>query len=202
MTAANIWIVIPVKAPEACKTRLSPALDEAGRRDLVEKMLERTVAAAAGMVGMERLRLLGPSRHGLPETIGLLDDPGTGLNMALASARDRALAAGVERLLLLSADLPLVEPADVAALLDVPENGVAAASDRAGEGSNALSLPLPGARDFRFCYGEHSFAAHRGEAERLGLPFLPVFRPGLAFDIDQPDDLAGWRRGTAVARLR
>ncbi|HJT39929.1 MAG TPA: 2-phospho-L-lactate guanylyltransferase, partial [Sphingobium sp.] len=54
MTSANIWIVIPVKAPEACKTRLSPALDEAGRRDLVEKMLERTVAAAAGMVGMER----------------------------------------------------------------------------------------------------------------------------------------------------
>ena len=195
MTPANIWIVIPVKAPEACKTRLSPVLDEAGRRDLVQQMLRRTVAAAGDTVGMERLRLLGPSRHGLPDALGLLDDPGLGLNRALAGARDRALAAGVERLLLLSADLPLVEPADVAALLDVPENGVAAACDRAGEGSNALSLPLPQAKDFRFCYGEHSFAAHRAEAERLGLPFVPVMRPGLAFDVDQPGDLAGWPQG-------
>ena len=187
----NCWIVIPVKAPAACKTRLTPVLDEAGRRDLVAEMLHRTVEAAAELVGMERLRLLGPSRHGLPETVGLLDDPGGGLNPALASARDAALAAGVERLLFLSADLPLVEAEDVAALLDV--SGIAAAPDLHGLGTNALSLPLPKAADFRFHYGEGSFAAHRAEAERLDLPFSAIVRQGLGFDIDQPGDLADWK---------
>ena len=137
----TVWIVIPVKAPAACKTRLSPVLDEAGRRDLVADMLRRTVEAAAGVVGLERLRLLGPSRHGLPDSISLLDDPGSGLNPALSSARDAALAAGIERLLFLSADLPLVETTDVAALLEV--SGIAAAPDLHGQGTNALSLPLP-----------------------------------------------------------
>ncbi|WP_313802818.1 2-phospho-L-lactate guanylyltransferase [Sphingobium sp.] len=188
----NIWIVIPVKAPAACKTRLSSVLDEAGRRDLVADMLHRTVEAAATVAGMDRLRLLGPSRHGLPKTIGLLDDPGGGLNPALAGARDAALAAGVERLLFLSADLPWVEAGDVAALLEV--SGIAAAPDLCGQGTNALSLPLPQAADFRFHYGEGSFAAHRGEAERLDLPFCAVVRQGLGFDIDQPGDLAGWER--------
>ncbi|AEG49865.1 2-phospho-L-lactate guanylyltransferase CofC [Sphingobium chlorophenolicum L-1] len=187
----NCWIVIPVKAPAACKTRLSPVLDEAGRRDLVAEMLHRTVTAATKAVGMERLRLLGPSRHGLPENMGLLDDPGGGLNPAAASARDAALAAGVERLLFLSADLPLVEAADVAALLDVP--GIAVAPDLPGQGTNALSLPLPQAADFQFHYGQGSFAAHRAEADRLGLPFSAIVRRGLGFDIDQPRDLAGWK---------
>lgn len=193
MTAVNCWIVIPVKAPAACKTRLAPVLDEAARRDLVADMLHRTVAAASEVVGMERLRLLGPSRHGLPGTIGLLDDPGGGLNPAVTSARDAALAAGVERLLFLSADLPLVEAADVAALLKV--SGIAAAPDLPGQGTNALSLPLPQAADFQFHYGEGSFAAHRREAQRIGLPFSAVIRQALGFDIDQPGDLTGWRNG-------
>ncbi|GGA04781.1 hypothetical protein GCM10019071_39380 [Sphingobium fuliginis] len=195
MTVMNCWIVIPVKAPAACKTRLAPVLDETGRRNLVAEMLHRTVGAAAEVVGMERLRLLGPSRHGLPESIGLLDDPGGGLNPAVTSARDAAWGAGVERMLFLSADLPLVEAADVAALLDAP--GIAAAPDVHGRGTNALSLPLPRAADFQFHYGQGSFAAHRAEAERLGLMFSPVVRRGLGFDIDQPDDLADWK-GRAI----
>ncbi|WP_150292025.1 2-phospho-L-lactate guanylyltransferase [Sphingobium estronivorans] len=186
------WIVIPIKTPAACKTRLTPVLDEAGRRDLVAGMLHRTVAAAAEVVGMEGLRLLGPSRHGLPETVGLLGDPGHGLNPAVASARDAALLAGIDRLVILSADLPLIEAADVAALLEV--SGLAVAPDLHGQGTNAVSLPLPQAADFQFHYGEGSFIAHRAEAGRLGLPFSAIVRQGLGFDVDQPGDLTGWRR--------
>lgn len=187
----RVWIVIPVKAPAACKTRLSSVLDATGRRDLVAEMLGRTVAAASAVVGVEAVQLLGPSRHGLTDAIGLLDDAGGGLNAALAGARDAALAAGVERLVLLSADLPLVEREDVAALVAV--DAVGGAPDLAGLGTNALSLPLPAAADFRFSYGEGSFAAHREEAAGLGLAFDAVVRRGLGFDVDQPGDLVGWR---------
>ena len=188
------WVVIPVKAPEACKTRLSPALGDDERQALVAAMLRQTLVAARAVVARERVMLLGPSRHGLEDDIALLQDPGGGLNVALASARDAALRAGVERLLLLSADLPTVAPEDVAALLEVAGNAVAAGPDRAGLGTNALSLPLPAAAEFRFRYGEGSFAKHRAEAERIGLPFLTIDRPGLGLDIDRPDEIALWQR--------
>lgn len=188
------WIVIPVKAPEACKTRLMPALGDDERQALVAAMLRQTVDAARSVVGREAVLLVGPSRHGLSEDTVLLDDPGGGLNAALTSARDAALRAGVERLLLLSADLPMVTPADVADLLDAPAGAIAAGSDRAGQGTNALSLPLPQGATFRFHYGEGSFAAHREEANRLGLDFLAIQRPGLALDIDRPDEVALWPR--------
>ncbi|WP_375194576.1 2-phospho-L-lactate guanylyltransferase [Sphingobium sp.] len=189
------WVVIPVKAAAACKTRLSRVIDEPGRRNLVADMLERTFAAACQAAGPDRVLLLGPSRHGLADDVALLDDPGRGLNAALTSARDAALAAGMERLLFLSADLPLIKADDVTAMLDMAPGHVAVAPDRAQQGTNALSLPLPQGEDFQFRYGEGSFAAHRREAERIALPFTTILRPGLAFDIDQPDDLEGWRRG-------
>ena len=188
------WIVIPIKAPQACKTRLSPALDDSERQSLVAAMLRQTLSAAQVMAGRDRVLLLGPSRHGLAEDTPLLADPGGGLNVALASARDAAIVQDVDRLICLSADLPMIEPGDVAALLDVPRDAIALGPDRAGTGTNALSLPLPAAAQFRFRYGECSSDAHRAEAARLGLPFLCLERPRLALDIDRPEDIALWRQ--------
>ena len=125
----NCWVVIPVKAPAACKTRLVPILDEAGRQGLVGAMLERAYGAACTAVGQDRVFLLGPSRHGLPDLVRLIDDPGGGLNPAVTSARDTALQVGVERLILLSADLPQVKADDVAALIDIELTTIAIAPD-------------------------------------------------------------------------
>ena len=194
LAEVRCWIVIPVKAPEACKSRLAPVLGENARQELVADMLHRTVAAAQSASGPKQILLLGPSRHGLPEGMRLLPDPGQGLNSAIASARDAAMAAKVDRLLFLSADMPLIMAEDVAVMLKVPPSTVALAPDRLGEGTNALSLPLPEAARFQFHYGERSFAAHRAEAARLNLPFLPIERPALAFDLDRPGDLALWQQ--------
>jgi 2-phospho-L-lactate/phosphoenolpyruvate guanylyltransferase len=187
------WVVIPIKAPEACKTRLSPALGDSERQALVAAMLHQTVTAAQAVAGREQVLLLGPSRHGLPDDMGLLPDPGGGLNTALTSARDAAVRAGVDRLLFLSADLPMIAAEDVSAMLDVPADMIVVGPDRAGQGTNALSLPLPAAACFRFHYGDNSFVAHRQEAARWKLPFLSVDRPNLGLDIDRPDDIALWR---------
>lgn len=189
------WIVIPIKAPQACKTRLAPALGDSERQALVAAMLRQTVAAAHAVAGRDQVLLLGPSRHGLDEDMRLLADPGRGLNAALASARDAALREGIGRLVLLSADLPTIEAEDVAALMDIAADAIAGGPDRAGKGTNALSLPLPAAAQFRFRYGEGSFAAHRAEAARLSLPFVTIDRPGLGLDIDRPDEVALWRQG-------
>ena len=181
------WIAVPIKAPEACKTRLASVLPLAARQTLVADML-RHVVEAADRLG--EVRILGPSRHGLPETIRLLDDPGGGLNAALASALAAAAAAGASRLVILAADLPQLTYADVAAMAGLAPEIVGVAPDRAGAGTNALSLPLPQARGFRFQYGPDSFARHGAEAARLGLPLEVIRSPTLGLDIDQPEDLA------------
>jgi 2-phospho-L-lactate guanylyltransferase len=182
------WVVTPIKAPDDCKTRLRAALPDPARRELVARMLRHVVEAAGRTPGVDEVLLIGPSRHGLPAAIRLLDDPGGGLNAALAAALRAAVSAGVERLVIVAADLPQVSEADLAALAGA--GTIAIAPDRSGTGTNALSLPLPAAAGFRFRYGEGSFAAHDAEARRLGLPLQVVRSASLGLDIDEPEDLA------------
>jgi 2-phospho-L-lactate guanylyltransferase len=182
------WVIVPVKAPESCKTRLSGVLDDDERQALVARMLRHVVAVASAAAGVDEVLLLGPSRHGLPASIPLLADPGRDLNAALAAAA--AAAAGIDRLLFVSADLPLLAPGDITALIDLPPDAAAIAPDRGGTGTNALSLPGAVAARFGMHFGIGSFAAHVAEAARLGLDMHTIRSPTLALDIDLPGDLA------------
>lgn len=184
------WVVIPIKAPEACKTRLRPALGEAARRELVAGMLHHVVGVAGAAPGVDAVRLIGPSRHGLSPTVALLADPGEGLNPALAAALAPALAASVDRLVVLAGDLPQLSAQDLSALVGLAPGVLGLAPDRKGEGTNALSLPLPAAGGFRFQYGPGSFAAHSAEAARLGLQLQVIRSETLGLDVDDPADLS------------
>jgi 2-phospho-L-lactate guanylyltransferase len=186
-------IVIPVKAPDACKTRLAGVLGDAARRDLVAAMLDHVVAVACSVLGVDEVMLVGPSRHGLPRTMRLLADPGRGLNAALAAAADTAAQESVDRLLFVSADLPHLRPDDLESLIALPAGGAAIAPDRSGTGTNALSLPGLRAPLFRLQYGLGSFAAHGVEARRLGIRLDVIRSPSLALDIDIPGDLDAMR---------
>ena len=92
-------------------------------------------------------------------------------------------------MILLHADLPQLTAEDCTALATLPAGAIGIAPDRHGTGTNALSLPLPDASGFQFAFGSDSFARHRAEAARLGLSLVEIRRPGLATDIDEPDDL-------------
>lgn len=183
------WIIIPVKGPDEGKMRLASVLDAPARTALVKAMLERVVGAARDARMADTVCLVGSSRHGLPESLMLLPDPGQGLNPALASAFATAHDAGASQVLVLFADLPQVTALDIELMLAVPAGQIAIAPDRHGTGTNALCLPLPAARDFAFAFGPDSFAAHNREAARLGLGIEEVHSRGLAHDIDEPDDL-------------
>ena len=76
-----------------------------------------------------------------------------------------------------------------ALLAAAPAGEIAIASDRHGTGTNAISLPLPEAEGFSFAFGPDSFARHQAEADRLGLRIEEIRSPGLARDIDEPEDL-------------
>lgn len=183
------WAIIPVKAGDDAKSRLAGVLDPSERAALVDAMLAHVARACGAASNIARVCVVGPSRRGLHADIPLLSDPGGGLNAALAAALEDALRAGAGRVILIAADLPSVTPRELEMLADASAGTVAIAPDRHGTGTNALSLPLPDAKGFVFAFGADSFSRHSAEAQRHGLHVEVVHSPGLASDIDEPDDL-------------
>ena len=191
----TVRIIVPHRGLAAAKTRLSDVLDDGEREALARRLLERVLgvahAACGDVVVITPSEALGPLVVAAGARLAV--QRGLGLNAGLEQARADALADGVSTLVVLHGDLPNLSVDDVAALLEaVPAapRGVAIAPDRAGAGTNGLALRPPDAIAFRFGLG--SLAAHREEAEATGVPLVEVHRPGLAFDLDTPADLARW----------
>lgn len=174
-------MLVPVKAFSHAKVRLAEVLDGEQRAALARSMAEGVLAASAP--------------H--PVTVACDDDevadwaraagamvcwtPGLGLNGAVTAGV--AFLAGFDRVVVAHADLPKATSFDEV----LRPAGVVAVPDRHDDGTNVLVVP-PRA-GFTFAYGPGSFARHRAEADRLGLP-LTVLRPeGLTWDVDVPADL-------------
>jgi 2-phospho-L-lactate guanylyltransferase len=190
----TVRIIVPHRGLAAAKTRLAPVLDDAEREALARRLLERVLAVAheacGDVVVITPSEALGPLVAAAGARLAV--QRGMGLNVGLEQARREALVDGIDTLVVLHGDLPNLAADDVAALLDAvpPTAGVAIAPDRAGSGTNGLALRPPDVIAFRFGIG--SLAAHRTEAETAGVPLVEVHRPGLAFDLDTPADLARW----------
>jgi 2-phospho-L-lactate guanylyltransferase len=110
--------------------------------------------------------------------------PSRGLNGAVADGVARLRADGIDTAIVAHADLPLAR--SLAWVADFP--GVTIVPDRRRDGSNVLAVPT--AADFGFAYGPGSFARHRVETARLGIPLRIVDDPELGWDVDLPADLA------------
>lgn len=190
----TVRIIVPHRGLAAAKTRLAPVLDDAEREALARRLLERVLSVAHAACG--DVVVISPSDALAPLAASagarLVHQIGMGLNRGLEQARREALADGIDTLVVLHGDLPNLSTDDIAALLAaVPElGGVAIAPDRAEGGTNGLALRPPDAIAFRFGVG--SLAAHHAAAEAASVPIVDVHRPGLAFDLDTPADLARW----------
>jgi 2-phospho-L-lactate/phosphoenolpyruvate guanylyltransferase len=71
-----------------------------------------------------------------------------------------------------------------------PAPAVTLAPSRDRRGSNAVACSPPDLLPLRF--GDNSFLPHLQRARALGIEPRIVARPGLALDIDRPDDLAAF----------
>lgn len=115
---------------------------------------------------------------------GAMADPGGGQSAAVQAA-----LAGLDTgpVLVVNADVPCVEPADLRALIAAtPQAGLVLVE--AGDGTtNALSLPAPSA--FAPLYGADSAARFRARAAELGLEAVSADIPNLADDVDTLEDL-------------
>lgn len=187
-------VVIPVRALEGAKSRLGLVLDAEERRELVERLLRRTVAAALATPGVARVIVVSPD----PDVLDIASGEGAdgvrqrsaGLNPGIVEARE---AAGGDRILVLPVDLPTIAPEDVAALLAAADAAAAGgrsvvvlAPDRHGRGTNALLLDPTDVIEPAF--GGDSRDAHARLAAAAGAAYVELAGV-LDLDVDTPDDL-------------
>ncbi|MGD0392981.1 MAG: 2-phospho-L-lactate guanylyltransferase [Acidimicrobiales bacterium] len=176
-------VLIPVKAFAQAKRRLHVALSARQRSELARAMADRVVSAAHPLpvaVVCDDTDVAGWARD---RGALVVWEPGRGLNGAVEAGVEHLVAQGVTQVTVAHADLP--RASDLALVGDDP--GITLVPDRYGNGTNVIVVP--GDAGFRFSYGPGSFARHRNEAERLGLPFRVLDRPDLAWDIDEPGDV-------------
>lgn len=194
-------VLIAVKERSRCKMRLAQALAPSARVRLVRSMLAAVLSAAAGAETVRQIIVVSPERDTVPADVPVLADTGECLNGALMQAHRVLLEFGCREIVTLPADLPMIGPTDIDALVRAGRSGgFAIAPDAAGEGTNALCLVS--ADPFRFQFGLDSRRLHVEEAQRTGLSPRELRLPGLEFDVDSPADLERLTEHSWFARLQ
>jgi len=193
--APRVVAIVPVGGFEGAKSRLGETLDAEERRDLVQRMLDRTVRSALATSGIAETLVVSPDREALAAAARLgartMLQRSQGLNRGLREARDDAIAGGADAIVVVPIDIPLISQAALAELI-APLSVIAErplvvlAPDRHGRGTNGLVLAPPDAIEFGF--GGDSRAAHAACAEESGARYVELDGP-LSVDIDTPDDL-------------
>jgi 2-phospho-L-lactate/phosphoenolpyruvate guanylyltransferase len=186
--------LVPLRSPGAGKTRLAPRLSAELRAALAGAMLadvchtlERSdvddvVVAAGGASAVAAAAALG---------LDVLHDPpdAGGLDGALRAAAARLAGAGA--LLVVTADLPRLQPADVDAVVALDAEVVVAPTADGGTGALLRRPPTAIAT----AYGPGSAQRHLRLARAGGRLTRVVRRPGLAHDVDTWADLRRLREG-------
>jgi 2-phospho-L-lactate guanylyltransferase len=189
----SVFAVVPVKDLWGTKSRLKPILNPGARAGLTIYMMGRVVSAIRD-AGVENVCVVSPDPIVLDEVLKRGATPllqeSRGLNPALEEGRRWAMEHGGSSLLILPADLPLLDPEDVRAVLDGigEEDSIVIAPDGTRSGTNALMLRPADALPFSF--GPGSYEAHLQAARERGLAIRVCERPRLAFDLDTTEDLA------------
>ena len=191
----GVYAVVPVKDLQGTKSRLAPVLDPAARAGLTLYMMGRVVTRALE-AGVDSVGVVSPDPIVLDEALGRgatpLAQKSRGLNPALEEGRLWATRNGASALLVLPADLPLIEAEDVTEVLAGAAGApVVVAPDGARCGTNALLLRPPDALPFLF--GPESFEAHLGAARARGAEARVCENGHLSFDLDTAGDLAKYR---------
>jgi 2-phospho-L-lactate guanylyltransferase len=177
----NWTAIVPFKPAGERKTRLADTLSPEQRDGLAEQLFAHVLAILGDSPQIASVFVL--SRVRPPHRTGAWRaDSGLGLNPELQAAR--AEIAGP--VVVLHSDLPLLAAHDVTRLTDsAAPGGLAIAPDRFVSGTNAVAIADQ--RPFDFAFGADSFRLHRQQA---GPGWRLVPTPGLAIDIDTPEDLA------------
>jgi 2-phospho-L-lactate guanylyltransferase len=186
-----VFAIIPVKNLEFSKKRLSVVLSPQERSLLTLAMLEDVLKALQLSV-VDEIVVIGndakvqciADRYGAFYLTASQD----GLNSAIEQAVAWCVNEDAGWVLILPADMPLLEPADVNQIVELGISGASVVlSPSPDGGTNALFQSTPTL--VRACFGPKSFAAHIQEACFRGAKIRFYGSLNIAHDIDSAEDL-------------
>jgi 2-phospho-L-lactate/phosphoenolpyruvate guanylyltransferase len=186
--------ILPIKTFDEAKQRLRAELDPTPRRALVEAMFSDVLIALRRAKLVDQVLVV--SADNVAQRIAggydamVVEDEDLGHNQAAVRGAARALELGVDRVLMVPGDCPLLSPTELDELLGRPvaSPSVLVVPDRHGTGTNALVLTPPDALQPAFGPGSHD--RHHEHANTAGIHVETVEVASLALDIDTPEDLA------------
>lgn len=190
----TIWAIVPVKPLRRGKSRLAGLLTEEQRTGLNRYLLEHTLTILNKIPDIEHTLVVSrdPAALALTRSMGgrtVMEDGAPQFNTAIERATIVAQSQGARAVLILPADLPLVEPADLEALLHQGQAApvVVIAPDRREDGTNGLFINPAGL--IQYGYGLGSFQRHCQRATQAGAALVVVRSDRIGLDLDLPEDL-------------
>jgi 2-phospho-L-lactate guanylyltransferase len=201
----GLWAVVPVKERGSAKERLASMLRPEVRQALALAMLEDVLAALTATPGIAGIMVVTvdaeagrlASHYG-----GQVIETGArnGHTGAVAAAARLLAIQGRPGMLALPGDIPLVTSAEITQLLaaHAPAPSFTIVPSHDEQGSNAIACSPPDAVPLRF--GENSFYPHLQVAEACGIRPNVLHLPGIALDIDNPEDVVSFMRIGAPTR--
>lgn len=190
--------ILPIKSFSQAKQRLRFELSDADRRALVDAMFSDVLVALRRVPALEQIIVVSGDRvaqriaQGYGATV--VEDDERGHNTAATKGIATAIEDGIERVLLVPGDCPLMDPRELEELLVHPagQRSALVVPDRHGTGTNALLLAPPDVMAPSF--GPDSCQRHMADADVAGVPAEVVEVACLALDVDTPDDLEALHR--------
>lgn len=189
--------LLPLKDLVQAKTRLGGVLASHERRALAQAMAEDVLTALTSARLLSGVLLVSddPGADMLAGKYGVDYLPEAelgagGLNAVVAAGCAYLQQQGAEQVMVVHSDLPLLQAADVDAVLQrflARSLDLLLVPDRRRDGTNILlarSDALP-----EFHYGCASFDAHRAAGLERELAVGEIALAGVALDVDQPADL-------------
>lgn len=186
-------ILVPIKNTSSAKQRLATLLDQPARTALAQAMLHDVLTTLHNWKNRPPVGIVTSDPYATQlardfkfDIIADPDNPGeTGaIEMATQFCVDR----GADFTLVVPADIPLIQPWELQEILKrAPAEGTLLVPAADGRGTNA-AFRRP-ANLFPLRFGNDSFIPHRAAADATGKPCIILNLPGIAVDIDNPEDL-------------
>ena len=189
------------------KQRLSRAFSPALRQRLAIAMFADVMQALCDTPGLSGILVVTEDREaatiaGRCNARVVAEGARDGHTGAVMAGARRLAAERRAGMLALPGDIPLVTPAEIEAVLasrgEAPCCTLVPAHDH--RGTNAVLLSPPDAMALQF--GGDSFGPHVATANRLGLIVTSLALPGIALDIDDPEDVQRFLDQPAPTRAR
>jgi len=186
-------ILVPVKNTSSAKQRLAGVLDQPSRSELARAMLEDVLSALHTWKQRPQVALVTSDPYAINlaneyEVQVILDPDNPGETGAIEMATRVCVERGVEYTLVIPADIPLIQSWELEEILKhAPQEGSVLVPAGDGRGTNA-AFRRP-ANLFPLRFGNDSFKPHHAVAQATGKPCVVLNLPGIAVDVDNPEDL-------------